>query len=51
MATEINDKCSLKKMTVESLFGSLSFNQLERIKAEDQLKILETMEGIKHFLF
>ncbi|XP_047141336.1 importin-9 isoform X1 [Hydra vulgaris] len=44
MATEINDKCALKKLTVESLLGSFSFNHEERIKAEDQIKILETMD-------
>lgn len=35
----------LKKTIVNTLIGGLSFDYAERIRAEDQIKILETTES------
>ena len=45
MAGEMGSEADLKQTILESLYGSLSYDQNERAKAEDQLKMLETTEG------
>ena len=46
MAGEMGDKIELKQSIVDTLVSSLSYDQNERVKAEDQIKILETAEGM-----
>lgn len=41
MGTEIETK----QLILDSLYSSLSYDQNERLKAEDQLKVLETTEA------
>lgn len=45
MAGEIGFEADTKQTILESLRNSLSYDQNERLKAEDQLKVLETTEG------
>ena len=36
----------LEKTIVNTLFGGLSFDHAERVRAEDQIKVLETAESM-----